>query len=95
MFTLRRIPRKGELIEHNVFLGNEYFLIERCYSPQIFEETYKLLFNKECDVNSHIYAFIRNYSGEEIPLYEDYYYYIVTESGKTYANISRKLLKEC
>ena len=96
MFALRRFS--GEGIEMNHALGDSYTVIYRETNPLEFSNTFKAHFERnhianndpdQDDDSKRVYAFI---SGQGVsylqPLYKNQKAYVVTESGKTYSNIS-------
>lgn len=105
-FILRTIPKKGEHtgkldenIEINKLLGNEYEFIHRDWNKETFRKSYKKYFEKEhvadgsesSDIHSQmVYAFIINQDLEVRPLYKNHFNYIMTETGKTFANLTFK-----
>ena len=83
MFILRKCS--DFTAQENQVLGDYYQLItEKDYKT--FEQIH-LLHEHEFE-SDNVYAFILA-DGEVIPLYEDHDNYIVNESGKTFANISK------
>lgn len=97
MYTLRRIK---DNIQTNEFLGKDYQVIERHSNYEEFEKAYLSFHGKnhvadldtERDLFSkQTYIFIIHNKGSEItPLYKDSKNYIMTESGKTFSNLSYK-----
>lgn len=89
MYTLRRIA--GDGVQMNIALGRTYNLIEKEKSKFEFDKCYDYLFKmKEEDAAvSSVYAFVSDEDGKNIyPLYKNQKAYIMTESGKTFSNIS-------
>ncbi len=86
MFILR-IYTAAEKVESNLILGKHYNIIKKEENPIEFERTLTEQFKRlNEDV---IYAFIIYDHGSEIrPLYKDQTAYIMTDSGKTFANVS-------
>lgn len=97
MYTLRKIANG---IQSNINVGNEYSLVERDANPESFKETYLINFGKmhvadldpESDsFSKNCYAFIVTEGGGQfIPLYLNQFAYIMTDSGKTFANLTYK-----
>lgn len=84
MFILRKITGQG--VEMNITLGQSYTYIGKIENPQEFDRTLTEIFKR---INEDIiYAFVSNESGEAIPLYSTQRNYIMTESGKTFKNVS-------
>ena len=77
MYTLRRIFNCG--FQTNVSLNDNYSLAYKGSAE--FEKAYKEL----DDDSITIYAFVNS-----IPLYRNSSYYIMTESGKTFSNLTFK-----
>jgi hypothetical protein len=95
MYTLRRITKED--LESNTSLGNEYSLINRETNYEKFRETFFKVFNEECTADSdntfakECYGFVVSQVGEKIhPLYKKQWNYIMTESGKTFSNLTYK-----
>lgn len=78
MFALRKITGNGS--ELNFDLGDYYVLITKERSPEEFEDKMK---------DHPSYAFICWKDGV-LPLYKNQKNYIVSESGKTYDNLTYK-----
>jgi hypothetical protein len=84
MFVLRRIA-EGEL-EINTCLGIEYVLVMKEKNRENFGELTKLW--KEEDLKD-VYGLVCFDNTDSImPLYKNSTYYIMTNSGRTFANIS-------
>jgi len=97
MYTLRKqIGNK----EHNQFLGNEYSVVKRYTDYDEFQKAFKASFKMnhvaDNDENSdeftkNCYAIIICKGGSEtIPLYIGQYNFIMSESGKTFSNLTFK-----
>lgn len=86
MFILR-IYTKAEKVETNQVLGPIYSIIRKEENPTEFE---LILTNQFKRLNEDvIYAFVSYDSGREMrPLYKGQSAYIMTESGKTFSNVS-------
>lgn len=82
MFTLRKITQTG--VEMNFNLGDSYTLVTKENSPEEFEKGLK-----EHLFYGDIYAFV-SWNNEILPLYKNQKNYIVSESGKTYDNLTYK-----
>lgn len=84
MFILRKISGQG--VEINITLGQSYTFIGKIENPQEFNRTLSEIFKQS---NEEItYAFVSNEDGKMIPLYSTQKNYIMTESGKTFKNVS-------
>jgi hypothetical protein len=95
MYTLRRISQEG--VEINSKLGDSYVVVDREKNPKQFERDYNLLYGKETvlielsDIKKQVYALVSNDGGSKIfELTTDSFYYIMTESGKTFSNLTFK-----
>ncbi len=93
MYTLRIVSDNG--VQTNQALGQHYTLVHRFASSESFRGTFKDVFGMLHSADStdqdsiNCYAFLRSEGGAiTIPLYMDERYYIMTESGKTFANLS-------
>ena len=85
MYTLRKIT--GEHVQINISLGKSYNYVGKLESPKEFERTLEEIFKR---LNEDIiYAFISDEDGRNVyPLYSTQKNYIMSESGKTFANVS-------
>lgn len=97
MYTLTEITGDGNVTHHQK-LGERFSVIDREVSPNEFEKAYNILY-KEPEVklfpieliNENIYCLIVSEGGREIlPLSKNNFYYIVTENGKTFKNLTFK-----
>lgn len=98
MFILRKITK--ERLVSNKSLGESYNYICRETNYKEFSDTYKILFGEshvaDLDENSDsfsvkCYAFIIYNDGKDIdPLYKGQWNYIMTDTGKTFDNVSYK-----
>lgn len=89
MYTLRRIA--GDGVQMNIALGKTYNLIEKDKSLSEFNRCYQHLFKMKEDeaLVTSVYAFVSDEDGKNIyPLFKTQKAYIMTESGKTFSNIS-------
>lgn len=87
MLILRRITSEG--FESNTVVGNEYDIITEVQHTEKFIETKDLL--QIDNSEGKIFGFIIYKKGSEIsPLYKKSSYYMMTESGSTFANLSFK-----
>lgn len=85
MFILRKIEKDGGQI--NVSLGEYYILINAESSPDRFNKLLKEQFKTESP--DDVYAIICYSPGTNFrALSKNISYYIMTEGGKTFANIS-------
>ena len=94
MFTLRRIS--GDGIEMNQIIGDGYTYIDREINYEEFRVNFETTFGKKHvadmdetsdDDTKKCYAFVCNSSYVQ-PLYKNQSNYIMTENGKTFANVS-------
>jgi len=85
MFTLRKIT--GENVQMNISLGKSYDYIGKQESPEAFERTLDFVCKR---LNEEIiYAFVSDENGRETyPLYKTHKNYILTENGKTFADVN-------
>ena len=83
-FILRRIENG---IETDTMLGGFYSYIEKEKSPEMFDEITKE-WNKD-DLKG-CYAIITFFNESFMPLYEGSAYYIMTDTGGTVANRTKK-----
>jgi len=97
-FILRKVLKDGT--QTNILIGNQYRLIERDVNYDQFSEAFEKEFEKfhvadldpESDsFSKNCYAFlIVNEGSLLIPMYKNQWNYIMTDSGKTFANLSYK-----
>ena len=94
MFILRRYT--GENHEVNTVLGNSYNLVKREVDFDEFKRAYTAFteggnWDADSPINENIYTFIIYNNGKDIePLYKPSTYYIMTENGATFANLTFK-----
>ena len=88
MFTFRRVLQDG--LEANRSIGSDYTLVLKEKSQKEFDKTFKLFYgDPEENLEQPIYGFIITEGGKDIiPLYVNSKNYMMTDSGKTYANIT-------
>ena len=88
MFTLRKIEDQNNCL--NTYLGKKYQVYRKRdenYETS-FDFHFKNLFSKpEQNDSSSVFAILET-EEELIPLYKHFKYYIVTEKGKTFENLS-------
>lgn len=85
MFILRRISATG--IESNTIIGDNYELINAFFNEKKFIETMEI--EKFEFAEEIIFSFLVFKGGSEImPLYKKSSYYIMSENGKTFANLT-------
>ena len=97
MYTLRKVI---DNIQSNQSLGSQYQVIDIETNYEEFCKAYKLLFRENhvadleetsSNFSKNCYAIILTKEGSElIPLYKKQYNYIMTESGKTFSNLTYK-----
>lgn len=94
MYTLRTVDANQK--QTNQLIGSIYSLIDRDSNYDEFSDNFRMLFGKphvaDLDENSdehtkNVYSII-DFMGNMIPLYKNTAYYIMTESGKTFSNLS-------
>lgn len=88
MFALRKITSEG--VQINIALGRTFTLVDSRRSPEKFEKDIKLLYPGNSVKEDKTYAIL---SGEEcgvIELFTGQDNYIVTDTGKTFSNITYK-----
>lgn len=87
MFILRKTGSDNSQINNS--LGSFYILVESESSKELFKSTLKKLGIDNSD--GKIYALISCKDGQKTHyLYKGINYYIMTESGNTFANVSLK-----
>ncbi|NVJ47284.1 MAG: hypothetical protein HWE07_09155 [Cytophagia bacterium] len=87
MFALRQINKAG--LESNLCLGNRYVVTHSERNPKEFKEAVKAM--GEFPGIEKCFAFISHSSGtENYPLYQGQFYYVMTESGATFDNLTYK-----
>jgi len=85
MFILRRITSEGN--ENNSCLGQDYNFVHNVHHSQ---EFLRALEASRYD-SDEIYAFIFYDAGERIiPLYKKSTYYMMTDTGNTFANLTNR-----
>lgn len=88
MFTLRTV-RKSDNAEDNFSLGDSYRFIHREWSPELFAKEME----KRCETaDDNLYAIVVcGFGGDRMfPILKSDWNYIMSENGKTFANISYK-----
>lgn len=84
-FVLRRIDENG--IETDTMLGGFYSFIDKEKSSNVFNETTK---EWDADDLKGCYAVITFFEESFMPLYEGSNYYVMTDTGGTVANRTKK-----
>lgn len=88
MYTLRKIFKDG--VEANIALGNSYNFVTKERSEEEFTKIAKITFDTETE-EERIYAFITSEGGKEFyPLFTNQLNFIMTDSGRTFANLTHK-----
>lgn len=82
---LRRVD--ANFVETDTILGGYYSYVSLEKSPGVFKEITKLW---EADDLKGVYAVITFFDQSIIPLYSDSCYYMMTDTGGTFANRSKK-----
>lgn len=93
MYTLRTISKNGE--QQNVNLGNNYSLIDRDSNKENFVSAYNNVYvdlvRTDEQINPEVYGIVTsNEFGARHFLYKENFYYVMTESGKTFSNLTYK-----
>lgn len=93
MYTLRSITEEGH--ESNIALGNNYSFISRIYANEAFNRVYKDAYDSKgmiCDKepNPDCVGMIQSELVNFIFLWRSEQNYIMTESGKTFSNLTYK-----
>jgi len=96
MFALRKIIGSTQ---SNFALGIQYEVLERFVEPEKFAEVFEKSFgyshvadldSKADNYTINCYGFVLTNDFEPIPLYLNQRNYIMTESGKTFSNLTFK-----
>lgn len=96
MFALRKIIGNTQT---NYSLGIQYQVIEKSVDYDAFKATFLHCFgyehvadldNKSDNYTKNCYAFLTTPDFDPIPLYLNQKNYVMTESGKTFANLTYK-----
>lgn len=94
MYTLTEISEKGTTHQS---LGCRFVVLERELCKVEFEKAYNTFYGNpekilpEENINEQIYCLIVSENGKDIlPLYKYNFYYIVTDNGKTFKNLTYK-----
>lgn len=96
MYTLRTFTENSEV---NNSLGRHYEVVRREESYERFSELYLQRFGKHhvadldkqsSEETKRCYAILVTYEEEQIPLFKGQSNYIVTDSGKTFSNLTFK-----
>jgi len=96
MFALRKIIGNSQT---NYALGIQYSVTNRFEEQEDFETIFKKVFgydhvsdldSKADNYTKNCYAFVITNDFEPIPLYFNQKNYIMTETGKTFSNITHK-----
>ncbi|WP_395073915.1 hypothetical protein [Flavobacterium sp.] len=97
MYTLTEIATGKENVSFHQKLGERFSIIEREVSQQEFEKGYNALYSNneiiidERDINQNIYCLVVSEGGKSIhALKKQNFYYIVTENGTTFKNLTFK-----
>lgn len=85
MFILRRITHEGG--EQNIYLGENYSLVHYVQQAKDFKTNCEILGINNTDVYGLV--FYEN-GGKQIPLMKESIYYIMSDNGNTFANITNK-----
>jgi len=94
MYTLKEIG-SDSVITHD-YLGYGFSVVNKETSTEYFDKSYRAWsqvdeMDANLKMNDAIFAFVISEGGREIfPLYKNRFYYIVTENGKTFNNLTFK-----
>lgn len=87
MYTLRTIRTNYPIA--NQCLGDHYHTILKESTPEEFKKTCEIYWNEP--EPEQTYGFIVCFNGSKVlPLFAGNFYYIMTENGKTFDNLSQK-----
>lgn len=86
MFYLRRIEKDSSK-ESNSSLGKTYVFEQRDTCKEWKSRRDKVLDWMSENQKDRVWGIVYDYLGNPTPIFEDLTYYIMTESGKTYAKI--------
>lgn len=86
MYTLRKVV---DNVQSNQNLGIQYQVIEKETNKKEFKKAKEFFFGEE-EENSCYAIIVCNGGSELIPLYKNQSNYIMTESGKTFSNLTFK-----
>ncbi len=87
MYSLRIITEEG--VESNKHLGRDYTVINRAKNPKAFTNVVEQAFKDGID--EEIYAFVTAAGGAMVfGLHEKSQAYIMTESGSTFSNLTKR-----
>ena len=86
MFVLRRIL--NDVYVSNTIIGDTYSIYFKEGHPKDFNHLIKVY--KLEDIEDRVFAFIRDSSGQEHPLYKNSRYYIMTSNGGTFESIKER-----
>lgn len=97
MYTLTEITKDNN-VSHHEKLGERFSVIDREISPKEFERTYNVMYGTTDEkiisidsVNENLYCLIVKEGGQGIiGLTKGNFYYIVTENGQTFKNLTFK-----
>lgn len=100
MYTLTEITTTNENVTYHQKLGDRFSVIDRESSPKEFERTYNVIYQQPDaqgkyyelkDINENIHCLVVSEGGREIfQLDKNNFYYVVTENGKTFKNLTFK-----
>lgn len=90
MFALRTIFKDGT--QSNTDLGKHYLFVGKFESQEQFDITFYEFYEVEDidkELYNSVYAFVIGEGGRlVIPLYDDSHNYIMSDNGRTFANLS-------
>lgn len=85
-YHFRKINK--EKVETNYALGGEYSIISKRKNRKHFDQIVKSNFDNE--IHSNVYGFIKSCNGKIFCLEKDSESYIMTESGATFSNLTKR-----
>jgi hypothetical protein len=89
MYTLRKIAENG--VEFNISLGDNYCLIHSERNSEEFEKSFEDFWKEKHDpYKNETYAFVCKNGYELIPIFKKDFNFIMTDSGKTFSNLTYK-----
>lgn len=83
MFILRKITANG--LQMNTAIGSNYNVVFREENPHEFDR----IISSGWEDDSKIYGFVENFE-HQIPLYVNHQNYIMSDSGKTFSNLTHR-----
>lgn len=88
MYTLRKITESN--VEMNITLGKSYTFVGLKDSPDEFNRTHKKFYEDQVREDVDVYAYVSDHDGKIYPLFQGQKAYIMSEKGRTFANVCAK-----